>query len=410
VNPASRFAILSALVVSSSLTVFASAAHAQQHWVSTWATAPVDAKGADAMEAETTYRDIVRVSLGGASVRLTLSNQFGTTPLRVEAVTVAKSAGAGAIDGTSMQPVLFAGEPATVIPAGQMVTSDPVAITVAPLSDLAVSLALAAQTIAHTTEHAGSRQTNYSAAGNQVHATTLAGAKTLQPWRFLLDVDVKAPAADSTIVCFGDSITDGTGSTMDANMRWPSLLAARMQANPQYAHFAVVDEGIGGNRILHFGNGPSALDRWKTDALDRPGVKYVILLESINDIGHSSLVKEPNSKFAGQPIITADDLITAMKTLIIEAHARGVKVIGATLTPFKGAGYERPDGEIIRGQVNAFIRTGGKFDGVFDFAKVTQDPSDPQEILRAYNDRDHLHPNDTGYKAMVQSIDLGLFQ
>ena len=217
-------------------------------------------------------------------------------------------------------------------------------------------------------------------------------------------------------------ITDGQGSTNDENHRWPNLLAARLHADPKYARFAVVDEGIGGNRILHEGGTPDAragehqsgLTRWSYDALDRAGVKYIILLEGINDIGHSSLIRaglaQARQEKSPETPITASDLIHAMTQMIDEAHAKGIKVIGATLTPYGGANYERPDGQEIHSQLNDFIRHGGKFDGVIDFEKATQDPANPDRYVPAYNEKDHLHPNDEGVKAMVESIDLSLFK
>jgi lysophospholipase L1-like esterase len=231
-----------------------------------------------------------------------------------------------------------------------------------------------------------------------------------------------APPQDAAIVAFGDSITDGQGSTSGANLRWPDQLATRLQAEPKYARFAVVDEGIGGNRILHAGGvpdaragqHPSATTRWSYDALDRSGLKYIILLEGVNDIGHSSLIKEGGATMrqekSPETPVTADDLIHAMTQLIDEAHARGVKVIGATLTPYGGAKYERPDGEQTHNAVNEFIRHGGKFDGVIDFEKATQDPAHPDSYRSDFNDKDHLHPNDAGAKAMADSIDLALFK
>jgi lysophospholipase L1-like esterase len=396
-----------------SLALLASPAFAQNHWVASWGASPMKVLATTKPMDTTipvTFRNIVHLSLGGSQMRLTLSNQYGTEPLSIGSVTIARSTGAGAIDATSLQPVLFAGKAATLLAPGTILMSDPVNITAAPLSDLAVSIFLPAQTITSYTEHAASRQTNYFAKGDQSSAATMSGAKDFTPWRFLTAIDVMAPAADATIVAFGDSITDGANSKPDANHRWPNLLANRLQADPKYAHLSVVDEGIGGNRILHSGTGPSALDRWDYDALARAGVKYIILLESINDIGHSSLASMSDSKLNPEDIITADQLIAAMNTLIEQAHAKGIKVIGATITPFEGAGYAHPDGEKIVATVNDFIRNGSKFDGVVDFNKAVADPQKPLAIAPAYNNTDHLHPNDAGYQAMADSIDLSLFQ
>lgn len=395
---------------------------AQAHWVASWGAGAVKCSGEDIPAAGVTYRNIVHLSLGGKQVRLTLSNLFNTEPLNVGGVTVARSTGGGALDASSLRAVTFDGKPSTVIAPGATILSDPVSIAAAPLSDLDVSIFLPAGKVSYYTGHPISRQTNYRAVGNDLRAADMPDTAKYKPWKILTAVDVMAPAADAAIVAFGDSITDGQGSTPDANCRWPNQLAARLQADPEYARFAVVDEGIGGNRILHQGGSPEAragqhpsgLKRWAYDALDRSGVKYIILLEGINDIGHSSLIKAGLAKSrqekSPETPVTADDLIHAMTQLIDEAHAKGIKVIGATLTPYGGAKYERPDGEEIHNKVDDFIRHDGKFDGVIDFEKATQDPAHPDRYLPAYNDKDHLHPNDNGAKAMADSIDLSLFR
>jgi len=397
-------------------------AFAQDHWVASWGAASLKLDGEAVPEGGVTYRNIVRMSMGGKQARLTLSNRFGAEPLTIGGVSVARSSGDGAVDAGSLRDVTFKGKRGAVIAPGEVVISDPVSIDVAPLSDVAVSIFLPAEKIMFFTGHPLSHATNYRAAGNQLRATSLTGDTTLGPWRILTSVDVKAPASSAAIVAFGDSITDGQGTTNGANRRWPNQLAERLQADPKFARFAVVDEGIGGNRILHeggtpdarAGQHPSAMTRWSYDALDRSGVKYIILLEGVNDIGHSSLIKEgaagPRQEKSPEKPVTADDLIHAMTQLIDEAHARGVKVIGATLTPYGGARYERPDGQEIHNAVNDFIRRGGKFDGVIDFEKATRDSAHPDRYRPEFNDKDHLHPNDAGAKAMADSIDLSLFK
>lgn len=397
-------------------------AFAQDHWVATWGAGAVKCSGEDISAGGVTYRNIAYISLGGKQVRLTLSNRFGIEPLKIGGVTVARSAGSGSLDSGSVRDVTFKGKAALVIAPGATVISDPVDIDVAPLSNLAVSIFLPAEKVSYYTGHPISHQTNYRAIGNDLGTSTMSAAAKFTPWRILTAIDVMAPAADAAIVAFGDSITDGQGSTTNANDRWPNLLAARLQANPKYAGFAVVDEGIGGNRILHAGGAPDArageqqsgLTRWSYDALDRSGVKYIILFEGINDIGHSSMIKAGLAKrrqeVSPEKPITASDLIHAMTQMIDEAHARGIKVIGATLTPYGGAEYERLDGEKIHSQINNFIRHGGKFDGVIDFAKAVRDPAHPEALLPAYDFRHrHLHLNDAGYEAMANAINLKLF-
>lgn len=415
-NLAARFA------AAATLALIAFPGFGQDHWVASWSAASVKDVGEVVLEAGVTYRNIVHMSLGGKQVRLTLSNRFGAEPLAISGVSVARSSGNGTVDASKLRDVTFNGKPGTVIDQGKTVISDPVSIDVAPLSDVAVSIFLPAEKITFFTDHPLSHATNYRAVGNQIHAASLPGVTNLKPWRILAAIDVMAPAADAAIVAFGDSITDGQGTTNGANLRWPNQLAARLQADPEYARFAVVDEGIGGNRILHdggtpdarAGQHPSGMTRWSYDALERSGVKYIILLEGVNDIGHSSLIREGGAKMRQEKSpempVTADDLIHAMTQLIDEAHAKGVKVIGTTLTPYGGAKYERPDGEEIHNAVNDFIRHGGKFDGVIDFEKATQDPTHLDRYRSDFNDGDHLHPNDAGAKAMANSVDLGLFK
>ena len=414
--------VVQRLAIALSFLIFVSPTFAQDHWVASWGAAAVKSMGEVVPAGGVTYRNVVHMSLGGKQVRLTLSNRFGTEPLIIGGVNVARSTSNGTVNAASLQDVTFSGKPGTVIDPGKTVISDPVAMDVAPLSDVAVSIFLPAEKITFFTDHPLSHTTNYRAVGNQIRAASMTGVTNLQPWRILVAIDVMAPSQDAAIVAFGDSITDGQGSTNDANLRWPSQLAARLQAKPKYARFAVVDEGIGGNRILHAGGEPdaragqhpSAMTRWSYDALDRSGVKYIILLEGVNDIGHSSLIKEGGAKMreekSPETPVTAADLIHAMTQLIDEAHARGVKVIGATLTPYGGAKYERPDGEETHNAVNEFIRHVGKFDGVIDFEKATQDPAHPDRYRSDFNDKDHLHPNDAGAKAMADSIDLALFK
>jgi len=227
-------------------------------------------------------------------------------------------------------------------------------------------------------------------------------------WFFLKAVDVLAPGATGAVVAFGDSITDGTASTPDTNQRWPDLLARRLQADKATAGLGVLNVGIGGNRVLHDGAGPSALARFDTDVLAQSGVKYLIILESINDIGHAYDPKKPYD------VVTADDLIAGLTQMAERAHMHGIKVFGATLTPYFGAGgtttgYESAAGDQVRQAVNAFIRTSKVFDGVIDFEKATADPANPNQWKPVYERGDHLHPTDTGMHAMADSIDLKLF-
>jgi lysophospholipase L1-like esterase len=378
------------------------------HWVGTWAASPLAAKnpgakfGAPGTDG-TTLREIVHTSIGGPSVRVVLTNEFGLDPLTIGAAQIALSAGAGAITAGSTTPLTFGGNPSFVIPPGALIVSDPVALKVAPASDLAVSLFLPDQPVNQLTVHSFADQTNYLVPGNVVSATSLDNPQTFFSWDFLKGVDVTADSKGASIVTFGDSITDGAHSTRDANARWPDVLARRLQANKKTANLGVLNEGIGGNRILHDNAGPSALARFDRDVLAQAGVKYLVIMESINDIGHATDPAKPYD------IVSAADLIAGLSQLAARAHTHDIKVIGATLTPFVGAKYQSPAGEEMRQAINKWIRTTDQLDGVIDFDKVTTDPTHPGMFLVLDDSGDHLHPGDAGYKAMGESIDLNLF-
>ncbi|GGG70301.1 SGNH/GDSL hydrolase family protein [Edaphobacter dinghuensis] len=375
------------------------------HWVGTWATAPMAQDNHEVrVAADTTYREIVHVSIGGPAVRVILTNEFGVGPLTIGAGNVALSAGGSDINTAASAPLTFNGRPSIVIPAGALVVSDPVNLKLAPTSDLAVSVFIPAQPIQQVSAHGFADQTNYTAAGNVVSAKSLDAPQKIYSWPFLKGVDVRADSKAAAIVAFGDSITDGAHSTRDANARWPDVLAARLQSNKDTVDLGVLNEGIGGNRILHDDTGPSALARFDRDVLAQAGVKYLIILESINDIGHAQDPRRPYD------VVTADDLIAGLSQLATRAHTHGIKVFGATLTPYVGAGYSSPAGEAIREAVNQWIRTTNQLDGVIDFDKATSDPAHPNVFLPADDSGDHLHPNDTGYKAMGNSIDLKIFK
>ena len=377
------------------------------HWVGTWATASVERPNANAAlgESDTTLRQIVHVSLGGPLVRIELSNEFGTEPLAIGAAHIALSAGKGAISLSSANAMSFSGKSSVTIPAGAVVVSDPVVLALPRLSDLVISIFLPAQKISHLTVHNSAYQTNYLVPGNQVGAKSMPtdGVKTNTSWFFLKAVDVRTAALTGAVVAFGDSITDGTASTPDANARWPDVLARRLQGNRQTAGLGVLNVGIGGNRVLLDGTGPSALARFDQDVLAQSGVRYMIVLESINDIGHAEDPKNPYDP------VSADDLTAGLTQLVERAHMHGIKVFGATLTPYLGAGYSSPAGEEIRKAVNQWIRGSKVFDGVIDFEAATMDKT-TGAFLPADDHGDHLHPNDAGLKAMGNAIDLRLFE
>jgi len=273
-----------------------------------------------------------------------------------------------------------------------------------PLSDLCVSLFLPGQTIGTVTQHPLAVSTNLIADGDQTKSAALESARTLNSWPFLKAVEVSADHGTRAVVAFGDSITDGAHSTPDTNSRWPDDLARRLQANKHTANVSVLNLGISGNRLLHDVAGPNALARFDRDVLSQDGVRYLIVLEGINDIGRTARPREPNDP------VTTDQILTALQQLVARAYAHGILVYGATLTPFTGAGYTSPAGEAMRSAENTFIRTSHLFDAIIDFDQATRDPKNPTVFLPADDSGDHLHPNDTGYKAMGDSIDLKLFQ
>jgi lysophospholipase L1-like esterase len=247
-------------------------------------------------------------------------------------------------------------------------------------------------------------QTNYAAPGDVAAAATLNEAGKNTAWNLISGVDVPAAADARAVVTFGDSITDGARSTNDTNRRWPSILAERLQKTPGLEHVSVLNEGISGNRVLNEGAGPSALARFDRDVLAQNGVKYLILLESINDIGHTLHLSSPEDD------VTAEQIEFALQQMAERAHNHSIKVYGATLTPYVGAGYAAEKGEQMRAAVNQWIRTSGVFDAVIDFEKIAGDGQTPARFNPAYDSGDHLHPGDAGYKAMGEAIDLGLFR
>jgi lysophospholipase L1-like esterase len=352
--------------------------------------------------ADQTIRMVVHTSIGGSSLRVKLSNQRSTTPLAVGEVDIARQAGqATAVAGTR-QTVTFSHARTVTIAAGAEVYSDPIPMTVAADSNLLVSLFLP-QATSSSTWHSDafdtaylSRPGDYAADdgdGNYVTATT--------SWYYLSGVDLVAPTARGSVVTFGDSITDGYNTPTGAYATWPDDLARRLAGS-----LGVVNAGIGGNRVLtdvpNIWQGVSALKRFDHDALSRPGVRDVILLEGINDIGN-------NAGPGGAPL-TAQDLINGYQALIAKAHAAGVRIIGATMLPDSGNGYFTAPAEAIRQAANAWIRTSGAFDGVIDFDKVMQDPSNPVALNPGYDSGDHLHPNAAGMQAMANAIDLSLLK
>jgi lysophospholipase L1-like esterase len=372
--------------------------------VATWGASPVVGSAspfpglvcqANTGVSNQTVRDVVFTSVGGDLVRVRLTNTFGSQPLRVGSASIAiAQSGAQARAGT-LRPVTFGGAPGVTIPTGAEALSDPVRMEVPPLQDLLVSV-FVPDASGPATNHFDAQQDNFiSAPGDFTLAASPAAYTTVNGCSFFVDgvTVVASSRVAGAVVALGDSITDGTASTVNANHRWPNDLARRLLARPGRT-LAVVDEGIAGNRVLRDSGlaGVNALARLDRDVLAQPGVRDVILLEGINDIG------------AGQA--TADQLIPAYQQIIAQAHARGLRIFGGTLTPYKGAFYWTPAGEQTREAVNRWILTSHAFDGVIDFASATADPADPLVFRAAFDSGDHLHPGDAGYQAMADAVDL----
>jgi lysophospholipase L1-like esterase len=404
--------VIALLVVAVSLTVTAASRPAAARsgtdgWITSWSASPqvggpgtVAARGFD----NRTVREVIFASAGGDPIRLELTNVYGTTPLHVGQLTVARAdpqdPGTAVALGP-IHPVTFGGAASAVIPAGAQLLSDPVAMRVQPLEDLVVSVYLPDPT-GPATFHVDAQQLNWVSTAGDHTADAGTGAFTTSTlsWYYVSGLVVRAADVAGTVVTFGDSITDGVGSTTGADARWPNDLARRLDALGGPV-LSVTDEGIGGNRLLGGAAccGASAEVRFAHDALDQPGVRDVIVLEGINDIG-IGITRPAREK------VSTDAIIAAYRRLIAEAHARGLKIFGATILPFQGAGYFTAAGETIREQVNEWIRTSRAFDGVIDFDAVMSDPANPLRLNPIYDCGDHLHPNDAGYQAMADTINL----
>jgi lysophospholipase L1-like esterase len=393
-------------------------------WIATWAASP-QPTAPDPNEPlfnieDQTVRERVRVSIGGAQICIRLSNEYGSAPLLVGSATVAAPNDTASVRPGSIQTVTFEGRNSVTIPAGAPVLSDPVAFPVTSGAEISISLYFPKRVATPTLHSLALKRAVVSQHGDHTRAEKIEGGAASESSILVSAVLVPAQPSQRLVVAFGDSVTDGDGSTVDADHNWPSDLIRRLGKTPEGSKLAVVNEGIVGNRLLSdcfiasvgcFG--VSALARFDRDALALPGVTHIVLLEGINDIGFPG-AKLGGSYLAGpDDVRTPEDLINAYRQLISRAHAHGVKLIGATITPFEDVvvpGYYSESKEAFRQTINKWIRTSGSFDGVIDFDAVLRDPDQPSRLLPRFSSKDHLHPNDAGYRAMADAIDLALLK
>jgi lysophospholipase L1-like esterase len=376
-----------------------------EKWVGTWTTAPQLVETSNNPPSpglsNNTLRQIVCVSLGGDSLRIRFSNEFSTHPVTLNEVHIAISEGGSTIDTSTNKVLYFNGNPRTTIEPGAAITSDPFQFSIQPRTNIAITIYFG-ETSPDVTGHPGSRTTSYLLTGNEVSEAEFSGAVQADHWYIINSIDVMAPDSAAAVVTLGNSITDGRGSGTNKQDRWPDELAIRLQGNPNTRQVAVLNQGIGGNCVLRFCLGPSALSRFNRDVLEQSGVKWLIILEGINDIG--------GANGAQGSVQTAQNLISAYGQMIDSAHANGILVYGATLLPFGGSSYDSPDHQKAWKTVNDWIRNSGRFDAVIDFDKALRDSTNPAALLPIYDSGDHLHPSETGHFIMAAAIDLTLFE
>ena len=379
---------------------------AKQKWVGTWATAPqlVEPHNMPPEPGLTnnTLRQVVCVSIGGKSLRVRFSNEFSKSPVTMKTVQIAVSEGGSTIDKSSVKELKFSGEPEVTMQPGEAITSDPIKFDLEPRMEVAITIAFG-ETSPDVTGHPGSRTTSYLISGNDVSEDVdFSDAVKTDHWYVINGIDVEASKSAAAVAIIGNSITDGRGSGTNKQNRWPDILAQRLLKNKATKDVAVLNMGIGGNAVLRGGLGPTALNRFERDILNQEGVRWVIIMEGVNDLGGT------RSKEAAEQV--AKGLIEAYKKMIDEAHAQGLKVYGGTITPIVKSFYYTDYREVARNTVNEWIRTSGRFDAVIDFDKAIRNPEDISSILPEAQSGDYLHPNETGYVMMGEAIDLSLFE
>lgn len=405
-----RFAALFCVLL---LSLSCSSSQQGERWIATWGASPFGFQAfgpvpAPAPISDQTLRQKLRISVGGRQLRVRLSNELGVTPLVVGAATIALAGDASAIDSSTLRTLTFGGEASITIPAGAPALSDPVDLAVDDLAELAVSLYLP-EPSPPATLHMG-RTAYVTGAGDFTRAPSLGAAELTTNHVFLTGVYVSTTEDVAVVVALGDSITDGAASTPHTYSSWPDQFAARVSTGAAGRRIAVVNHGISGNQVLRDGAGASALARFDRDVLSTPGLTHIVLLEGINDIGTGGF-SFPGTDGPAPPERTAGDIIAGYRQLIARAHANGVEIFGATLTPFEGAfeGYYTPAKDEVRLEVNEWIRNSGEFDAVIDFEAAIRDDDNPRIMRAAYDSGDRLHPGDAGYARMAESIDPALF-
>jgi lysophospholipase L1-like esterase len=380
----------------------------QPVWTTTWGASETVPAAETAGFSNQTLRLIIRTTSSGNQVRIKITNVFGNRPLNIGSASVALPLSGAASVAGSNRILTFSGNSSITIPIGAYVLSDPATLAISAQSDLTVSLFISGDSGAATLHPLALQSSFVSTPGDFVsHDDAVPFQAPLHSWPFLTGVEISSAVPSRSIVTFGDSITDGYGSTSDANHRWPDYFSARLVA--AHRNLGVVNEGIGGNRILHNAIperlvfGPNGLSRFDRDALTVTGASHIVVMLGINDIGQASPTVHPEEQ------VSADEIISGLKQFALRAHAHKIRIIGATLAPYSGAAYFSAQGEEKRIRVNSWIRTSRDFDGVIDFDAAIRDPTIPSQLNPAYDSGDHLHPNDAGYQAMAATINLDLF-